>query len=208
MYEIKNRYAQEEPDFKDIDALGVFVDNHDNARFLNGNGNHQLFKSALMFAITSRGVPFTYYGSEQGFSGGNDPHNREVLWNNMDTTAEIYTFLAKVNAARQKVQPWNSEQAEKYVMDDFYAFSKGPMLVALTNQVNNSVNYVVPNAPFSEGDTVCNIFYPTTDCQQVKNGSVNVYLDSGEQKMYVEKSLALEIEGEVKEVVSKMFLQQ
>lgn len=35
MYNIKNRYAQEQGHFKDIDALGLFVDNHDNARFMN-----------------------------------------------------------------------------------------------------------------------------------------------------------------------------
>ncbi len=32
---IKTRYDAEASKFKDIDALGVFVDNHDNARFLH-----------------------------------------------------------------------------------------------------------------------------------------------------------------------------
>jgi len=35
MYGIRNRYSEEESYFSDIDALGVFVDNHDNARFLH-----------------------------------------------------------------------------------------------------------------------------------------------------------------------------
>ena len=35
MYNIKNRFSEEQSKFKDIDALGIFVDNHDNARFLN-----------------------------------------------------------------------------------------------------------------------------------------------------------------------------
>lgn len=35
MYNIRNRWTQEAPHFKDINALGIFVDNHDNARFLN-----------------------------------------------------------------------------------------------------------------------------------------------------------------------------
>lgn len=34
MNNIKTRYAAESSQFNDIDALGVFVDNHDNARFL------------------------------------------------------------------------------------------------------------------------------------------------------------------------------
>jgi alpha-amylase len=40
MYGIRNRFNEEQGKFKDVDALGVFVDNHDNARFLNGMGDH------------------------------------------------------------------------------------------------------------------------------------------------------------------------
>jgi hypothetical protein len=40
MYSIRDRYNEEAKYFNDIDALGVFVDNHDNARFLNGNNDH------------------------------------------------------------------------------------------------------------------------------------------------------------------------
>ena len=77
MYQIRDRFNEEATKFKDIDALGIFVDNHDNARFLNGNSNHQRFKAALAFALTARGIPFYYYGSEQAYGGGNDPKNRE-----------------------------------------------------------------------------------------------------------------------------------
>lgn len=81
---ISDRWTEEAKNFKDIDALGIFVDNHDNPRFLNGNGDHKLFKSALAFSLTARGIPFMYYGSEQGFAGGQDPYNREAIWNNLD----------------------------------------------------------------------------------------------------------------------------
>jgi len=30
--------------------------------------------------MTSRGISFTYYGTEQYYAGGNDPQNRESLW--------------------------------------------------------------------------------------------------------------------------------
>ena len=79
--------------FKDLNVLGNFVDNHENARFLNGNPNHQLSKSALAFSLTASGIPFFYYGSEQGFAGGEDPQNREALWNNLDQNHEIYKFV-------------------------------------------------------------------------------------------------------------------
>ena len=61
---LRDRWNEEFRFFKDLDALGIFVDNHDNARFLNGNRDHRLFKSALAFALTARGIPFFYYGSE------------------------------------------------------------------------------------------------------------------------------------------------
>jgi len=64
MYGIRDRYNAEASKFSDIDALGIFVDNHDNARFLNSQGDKNKFKSALVFALTARGIPFYYYGSE------------------------------------------------------------------------------------------------------------------------------------------------
>lgn len=80
MYGIKNRLQEEASHFKDLDALGIFVDNHDNARFLNSNHDVTMFKGALTFALTAQGIPFYYYGSEQAYGGGNDPQNRESLW--------------------------------------------------------------------------------------------------------------------------------
>lgn len=37
------------------------------------------FKAALIFSMTTRGIPFVYYGTEHAFKGGQDPQNREVL---------------------------------------------------------------------------------------------------------------------------------
>jgi alpha-amylase len=90
MYGIRTRYAEEQSKFNDIDALGIFVDNHDNARFLNGNSNTQRFRNALVFTLTARGIPIVYYGSEQNYAGGNDPHNREPLWTAMNKATEQY----------------------------------------------------------------------------------------------------------------------
>jgi alpha-amylase len=90
MYAIKNRFNDEASHFKDIDALGLFVDNHDNARFLHSYNDQRMFKNALTFALTSRGIPFYYYGSEQAYGGGNDPQNRESLWQAMNPNSDIY----------------------------------------------------------------------------------------------------------------------
>ena len=81
MYGIKNRFAEEDGKFKDVDALGIFVDNHDNARFLNQYNDQKMFANALVFSLTGRGIPFYYYGSEQAYAGGNDPQNRHQTSN-------------------------------------------------------------------------------------------------------------------------------
>jgi len=99
MGNIKTRYEQEDPYFSDISALGVFVDNHDNPRFLyNHPGGYAKLRNAVVFALTTKGIPFTYYGTEQYYAGGADPANRESLWNDMNTSTDLYQIIAKVNA--------------------------------------------------------------------------------------------------------------
>lgn len=84
---------------ENLKYLGNFNDNHDNARFLYDGVNMNIplnsalsfseakkkaFKAITAFTLTSVGIPMIYYGSEQFFAGGNDPYNREVLWNNLN----------------------------------------------------------------------------------------------------------------------------
>lgn len=95
MYKIRNRYNAEGGYFQDIDALGVFVDNHDNPRFLNRyGGDRTALKQAQTFALTSRGIPFTYYGTEQYYAGAADPKNRESLWQALKTDSDFYLMIA------------------------------------------------------------------------------------------------------------------
>jgi glycosidase len=78
-----------------------FLDNHDVGRFLFKEFFHTdtaavlagtlpadqfdatrdaRLKTAYVFLFTEQGIPCVYYGDEQGFEGGNDPANREDLW--------------------------------------------------------------------------------------------------------------------------------
>ena len=187
MYQIRTQYLNEANYFKDIDALGTFVDNHDNPRFLYNFANNKVgLKQAVIFALTSRGIPFTYYGTEQYYNGGPDPACRESLWQSYNTNSDLYQIIKKVNAQRKASQIWNSSYVERYVDDTFFAFSKGDFLVALTNN-GSTQQRAVTYSPFANGTVVCNIFYPTTDCQTTNNG-VYVYLLNGESKIYVPQS--------------------
>ena len=104
----------------------------------------------------------------------------------MDTSSDLYQIIAKVNAQRKASEIWNESYVERYVDESFFAYSRGEFLVALTNNGGTQERQVTYH-PFNEGDTVCNIFYPTTDCQTV-SGGVDVYLANGESKIYVPKS--------------------
>jgi len=89
-----------------------------------------------------------------------------------------------INHARKVHQIWNHPQEERYVLDNIYCFNRGDFFVALTNQGNN-VNIQPQTPQWSNGTKVCNIFYPTTDCQTVQNGKIDLWLTNGESKVYV-----------------------
>lgn len=182
-YGLRQRMIDNKNAFKDVNALGTFVDNHDNARFLYQSTNHAGFKAALLFGIFTEGIPIVYYGSEQAYGGGNDPLNREQLWTNMDTKSDIYQFLKTAIQTRKDKQVWQNAAVERYIDDNFYAFSRGDVLVALTNTGANVVRKVT-YLPYNEGQTVCNIFNPS-DCLTVNGGSITIDLTGYLSKVYV-----------------------
>jgi len=191
MYQIRT-CLQSEQAFQNPNYLGLFVDNHDNPRFLNGQSDYQLYKNALTYVLTGTGIPIIYYGTEQGYSGGNDPADRESLWPNYNTQAELYVFLQTIVAFKNQFPFSSNAQVERYAADNFYAFTRGNAFVALTNVGSgNGYSQNVTFQPYSSGTTICNIFYPTSDCLVV-NGFVAVVLDNGESKIFYPKSALIE----------------
>ena len=119
-------------------------------------------------AMTTVGIPIVYYGTEQYFAGGNDPQNREILWRNLNRSTDMYGFLGKVNEARKKLKIWEHEQVERYVDGEFFSYSRGKMLVCITHQVGGTVTKQISYHPFAVGETICNIFYPSTDYKGIE----------------------------------------
>ncbi|MFO0618319.1 MAG: alpha-amylase family glycosyl hydrolase [Polyangiaceae bacterium] len=92
-----------------LDGAGVppnqlpinFIDNHDVPRFLFG-GTVAGLHEALAFIFTAQGIPCVYYGTEQEFSGGNDPANREDLWpTGFPEDGPTFTFIQKLAEIRR-----------------------------------------------------------------------------------------------------------
>jgi len=104
---------------------GVFVDNHDQRRFLcDATGDKlQRLRLALAFALTARGIPIVYYGTEQGFASCTD--NREDLFDAAATEAPLYRYLQQLHAIRAQHPALRvGVQRERWQDDTAYAFER------------------------------------------------------------------------------------
>ncbi|KAL5043592.1 hypothetical protein BDW71DRAFT_216209 [Aspergillus fruticulosus] len=122
--------------FPDPSALGTFLDNHDNPRWLSQKSDKSLLKNALAYVILARGIPIVYYGTEQGYAGGNDPANREDLWrSNFNTDADLYNAISRLSAARTAAGGLaDDDHVHLYVAESAYAWSRaGGKLIVLTS---------------------------------------------------------------------------
>ncbi|KAM5349502.1 hypothetical protein ACJ41O_006007 [Fusarium nematophilum] len=133
-----NMHNEVSSKFPDPSALGTFLDNHDNARWLNQKNDVSLLKNALAYVILSRGIPIVYYGTEQGYAGGNDPANREDLWRSgYNTNADLYQTISRLSGARKTAGGLAGNDHEHlYVTGDAYAWSRagGNLIVLTTNR--------------------------------------------------------------------------
>ncbi|KNG46827.1 carbohydrate-binding module family 20 protein [Stemphylium lycopersici] len=128
--------------FPDPSALGNFLDNHDNKRWLNVKNDKTLLKNALAYVILARGIPIVYYGTEQGYAGGDDPANREDLWRSgFNTNSDLYQAIKKLSGARKSAGGLaGNDHVHLYVADTAYAWSRagGNLIVLTTNAGGNS----------------------------------------------------------------------
>lgn len=191
MNQIKDRYSQDYR-YKNTNFNGTFLDNHDVKRFLNdasgkpGNASDKWpqLKAALGFMLTSRGIPIVYQGTEQGFSGGDDPANREDM--TFNTNNELYKYIAKLNAIRNSHPALqNGTQKEKWVDTNFYGFQRsnsGDEAVVLINNSWESQTRTIPNLDnFSNGAVLRNQM--GTDSVTVNGGSITITLAPKEVKI-------------------------
>ncbi len=191
MFNIRSVIQASIEHYDDTGALGLFIDNHDNTRFLYSVSDRVLYQNALTFVLFARGVPIVYYGAEQGFRGGSGPHDsREILWNNMDRKSYWYQLVQKMVTFRRSVikEMWQTAHVERYVQHDIYCFSRGPVFIATTNvgSAQPRVSYAVPVPDYPESQVFCNVFWPD-DCIRVTNGQLDIQLLNGESKIFYPK---------------------
>ncbi|CAI6337087.1 unnamed protein product [Periconia digitata] len=178
--------------FPDPAALGSFLDNHDNPRWLFQKNDHVLLRNALTYVILSRGIPIVYYGTEQAYGGGNDPANREDLWrSNFNTDNDMYKALTNLLGARKSAGGLTgNDQVHLYVANNAYAFSRaeGKLVVLTTNAGSGSSQQHCFNTQ-KANTQYTNVYGSgtvTTDgsgnvCVQVTNGEPVVLLSGASQ---------------------------
>lgn len=172
--------------FKDTHGLGLFIDNHDRRRFLNYVDKGNLLRNALVTIFFSKGVPIMYYGTEQGFKGGDRPLDREALWPHMDTKSEFYSFVKQVVGLRKGNKVWEFEQVERYVDSSTYVFSRGDVVVLTSNFDQKDYTVKMSYLPYYEGQEVCDAL-GDMECFKMTNGIMEVSVKGGEPRVLLPK---------------------
>jgi alpha-amylase len=116
------------------DSLVNFIDNHDIPRFLYDGVDPGRLDAALVYLLTQDGIPCIYYGTEQGFDGGNDPANREPLWESgFATDGPVFERIAALTRVRRAYAPlrrgsfeikWASNRVDSEEDADLIAFER------------------------------------------------------------------------------------
>lgn len=165
-----------------------FVDNHDVPRFLYDveqldlSVQLQLLRNALVFLYTAPGVPCLYYGTEQNFRGGNDPANREDLWDSgFDTSGETFQWIARLAKIRRAYASlrrgdvnvtWATERTGEEEDAGIFAFERngGSSNNGYSLVVINS-NQIHPSRTGFEGATMPVLAPPGTVLEDVLSGA-------------------------------------
>lgn len=198
-------WAAQFENIKDVDALGLFIDNHDNNRFLYNVPQDQYWRlnNALAFIFNVRGIPTVYYGTEQGFNSAGDPWCRQPLWpTKYDKTVDFYKYIAALNKNRSTMAISGTAFNEIVVADTLYAFTRGPVFVITRNAATpiTQQKFTFLDADkkpiYTEGQQLVN-WQDEKDIVTVdKDNSVTIDIKDGYPVIYNLKSQSGEVKSE------------
>ena len=184
---------------QDTSILGTFSENQDIARIGSSTQDISLLKNTLAFTIMTNGIPIVYYGAEQGFSGNEDPVNREALWlSGYNTSSPLYTLVAAANTARNLLSQnatynywspyWTYKTKIVSAQNEMLALRKGydkSILTLVTNRGTSSPQlgpYTIGDTNFDQGDTIVELL----SCASMtvgQYGVINVTIPAGGNPM-------------------------
>ncbi|CAL1697820.1 unnamed protein product [Somion occarium] len=174
--------------------MGSFLENHDNPRFQSLTQDQALVKNAMTWPFVQDGIPVLYYGQEQGYTGGNDPANREALWlSGYGEDKPLVQHVKTLNAARKAAASTNKDfytSSLKFLVDSTnnLAISKPPMLTLLTNEGSTSTpQWNVPNAGYSANQELIDVL-TCTKVNADANGGVSIKGSGGNPQVLLPTS--------------------
>ena len=115
------------------EKMFVFFESHDIARFLSLNGDKNRLHQAMVFDLTTVGIPVMYYGVEQylhdnrinasGTQGG-DPYNRTMMenWSTTTTAFKIIQELSRLREDNPALGCGTHEQ--RWINSDVYVYER------------------------------------------------------------------------------------
>ena len=175
---------------RDPTLLATFSENHDIPRFLSQRNDMNAQMNTIVFTILSGGIPIIYQGQEQGFSGGNDPANREALWtSDYSTKTPLYMLIASVNQIRNhevfgSPQYLTASTEVIYTDDHHIALQKGNIVSLYSNEGSNGSlsNITLERTGFQENQPTIEILTcrnSTTDA----DGNLRVSVQEGKPQV-------------------------
>ena len=182
-------------DCKDSTLLGTFLENHDNPRFGGLTSDMSLRENAIAFTILADGIPIIYEGQEQGFTGGDNPANREAVWpSEYSPTSTLYTFIASLNQIRNqaiyKAPDYLTYKASPIYSDtNTIAMRKGldgsQIVSVFTNVGTNGASYTLTlgNTGYAAGESIVELLTCTTVTVD-GSGNLDVAMGGGSPKIF------------------------
>lgn len=125
MFSLVNALNKEKA-FTHPELNAIFIDNHDNSRFMSLNPRKSLeyTKQALTFLYSYPAIPVVYYGTEIAMAGGFDPENRRFMaWDEV-ANSEMLPFV-KMLAQIRKEYMGNFREVFHDKASIVYEISKG-----------------------------------------------------------------------------------
>ena len=127
------------------DSMLNLLDSHDTARFLTvSGGDTARLRNAAAFLFTFVGMPCTYYGTEIGMTGENDPDCRKAFdWDPAHWDVELRNYykklmsLRKTRKALQEGSVKLCSQGEVFVMERRL---EGELLVTAINNTDHPLS--------------------------------------------------------------------
>ncbi|MCB9507536.1 MAG: alpha-amylase [Myxococcales bacterium] len=164
------------------ELLVNFLDNHDVPRFLYDQPSRAHLHAALSLLFLEDGMPCIYYGTEQGFAGGNDPGNREPLWwSGYDRTHPTYQLISRLSAVRRRYPElsfgtlriaWSTPRTGDEADAGVFAFERryhGARAMVIVN--TNATHASVTSAESLGHERMTTTFAPGTELIDVYPGS-------------------------------------